>query len=422
MACDCPPDLLEYLRRYGSWFRFNDSEYLMLPIRTNILPQRTPYANYILIAVTLILFFFQFTINPYTGQRDFRPWAYKLMLKSDDLHAVQFVGYAFLHGGFWHFFANMFFLYIFGNNVNDKLGHLQYVLFYLAGAAVSGLAHYLNSDVSTQLMGASGAVCAVTGAYLVLYPKSLITVLYWFFFIGTVELPALWFILLKLILIDNVAFLNNKASAIAYDAHLAGYAWGIGLTLFLLAVGWLPGSHFDLWAMIQRWHRRRQYRDSVAREGVDPFTGAPVQRKYVWAREVKKGPEQLEKEHRIQSLRTDIATRVSQRNMSAAVELYLELMKVDASQVLPRQYLLDIANQLASQKRHTESALAYEQFLTHYGSYEYIEQVMLMLGLIYSRYLGKPVEARKYLVQALERLSDPGQIQMCREELGRLIS
>jgi membrane associated rhomboid family serine protease len=199
MACDCPPNLLEYLLRYGSWFRFNASEYAMLPIRTNILPQRTPYANHILIAVTVILFIFQFTMNPYTGQRDFQPWAYKLMLKSNDLHAIQFVGYAFLHGGFWHIFANMFFLYIFGNNVNDKLGHFKYVLFYLAGAAISGLAHYLNSDVPTQLVGASGAVCAVTGAYLVLYPKSLITVLYWLFFIGTVELPALWFILLKLI-------------------------------------------------------------------------------------------------------------------------------------------------------------------------------------------------------------------------------
>jgi outer membrane protein assembly factor BamD (BamD/ComL family) len=172
--------------------------------------------------------------------------------------------------------------------------------------------------------------------------------------------------------------------------------------------------------MIQRWNRRRQYRDSVAREGIDPFTGAPIQRKSVRIKELKKSPEQLETEQRIQSLRSDIANRLSQRNMSAAVDAYLDLMRLDESQILPRQYLLDIANQLTSQKRHAESAMAYKQFLTHYKNYEYIEQVMLMLGLIYVRYLNKPALAQKYLRQASEKLTDPGQIQMCREELRRL--
>ena len=119
-------------------------------------------------------------------------------------------------------------------------------------------------------------------------------------------------------------------------------------------------------------------------------------------------------------LRNDITSRIAQRNLPAAAELYLELMEVDSEQVPPRQYLLDIANQLASENRHAESVQAYEKFLTHYANYEYIEQVELMLGLLYSRYLDKPDLAVKYLQSAAKKLSDPGQLKMCRDELAKL--
>jgi hypothetical protein len=90
--------------------------------------------------------------------------------------------------------------------------------------------------------------------------------------------------------------------------------------------------------------------------------------------------------------------------------------------VLPRQYLLDIANQLASDHRSVEAARAYEQFLTHYGNYEHAEQVELMLGILYSRYVHNIEAAVKHLQNAAERLSDPGQMKMCRDELARLQS
>ena len=82
--------------------------------------------------------------------------------------------------------------------------------------------------------------------------------------------------------------------------------------------------------------------------------------------------------------------------------------------------LLDIANQLASEKRHAEAARAYEQFLAHYGTCEHAEQVMLMLGLLYSRYLAQSEPGIRYLRSAEERLTDPSQRQLCRDELARL--
>ena len=399
----------------------------MLPIRTNVSLRQTPYANYALIAINVLAFLL--TYYPHEGVA-VRNWADKLQLYPAMWRYWQFLTYAFLHGGFMHIIGNMFFLYIFGNNVNDKLGNTKYTMFYLLAAIFSGIGHTaLNSQTAVQpipmtdmfypipTLGASGAVAAVTGAFLVLYPKTLITVLYFFFFIGTIELPALWFIALKMIILDNYVAADPSA-AVAYTAHLSGYAFGIGVMLVCLAMGWLERSQFDLWALIERWNRRREYRGSVKQQG-DPFVGGR-QRRHARAKVVPQAPEQAEKEATIQKLRKEISTRLLQRNVSTAAEAYLELMKIDSAQVLARQPLLDIANNLASSSKSAESADAYENFLAHYSSYEHVEQVRLMLGVLYARYLDRPAEAIKHLRQAVDRLRDPGQLQMCRTELDRL--
>ncbi|MFB0525489.1 MAG: rhomboid family intramembrane serine protease [Phycisphaerae bacterium] len=387
------------------------------------MPRRTPYANYALVIINVIIFFLTYSpvVNPFTHEviRILRPWAEQFELVPKEWHWWQFISYAFLHGGLMHIIGNMFFLYLFGNNVNDKLGHFWYLFFYLAGAVFSGIGHaalHSYSDVPT--LGASGAVAAVTGAYLVLFPQTLITVLYWLFFIGTMEVPALYFIAFKLVIWDNIIEPRFAPAHIAYGAHLAGYAFGILAFLGLLASGMITGSSLDLWAMIKRWNRRRQYRDAVS-SGYDPFTGQ-TRRKPIEARETKKTTAQKQQEQKIKELRNDINNRIAQRNLPGAAGLYLELMRLDSNQILPRQHLLDVANQLASDNKPSEAAQAYEQLLTHYSNYEYVEQVELMLGLLYSRYLAKPQLAVKHLQAAAEKLSDPGQLKMCKDELARL--
>jgi membrane associated rhomboid family serine protease len=243
-----------------------------------------------------------------------RPWTGIFELKPLELELWQFITYAFLHGGFLHIAANMYFLYLFGNNVNDKLGHTNYVLFYLAGAVLSGAGHiaftkwFSAGSFGTPLIGASGAVAAVTGAYLVLYPQTLITIIYWFFFIGTIELPAIYFIALKMILIDNLIVAN--APNVAYEAHLAGYAFGIISLLILLYTGIISSTGLDLSAMIKQWNRRRRYRDVVS-TGYNPFDGTGA--KKVKAKEIKKSPLQQQQLERIQQLRTDETCRPRHR-------------------------------------------------------------------------------------------------------------
>ncbi|HUT46671.1 MAG TPA: rhomboid family intramembrane serine protease [Sedimentisphaerales bacterium] len=391
---------------------------IFLPIRTSIQPRRTPYANYALVAVNVAIFLLSyFPVESLGGEPEYiRHWADQFVLdpRPGHLFLWQFVSYAFLHAGFMHIAGNMFFLYLFGNNVNDKLGHIGYLSFYLAGAVFSGIGHTLLS--SSPVLGASGAIAAVTGAYLVLFPQTLITIIYWFFFIGTIELPAMYFIAFKLIIWDNI-FEPSIAPpvAVAYGAHLAGYIFGIGAMVVLLATHILSGSNYDLWAMIKLWNRRRSYRDVVS-SGYDPYTG----RTKIKVKEVIKSAAEQQKEEQLRQLRSEISDRMLQRNLPAAAELFIELMEQDSEQILPSKQLLDIANQLAGDNKHAESARAYEQLLSHYSTYEYAEQVELMLGIIYARYLNQPGSAEKHLQIAEKKLTDPGQLKMCRDELARI--
>jgi membrane associated rhomboid family serine protease len=385
---------------------------MLLPIRTNVRPYRTPYANYALIIVNTIIFFLTYRPHqmPFSQVIEpLRPWAQVFMLSPAHPHLWQFITYAFLHGGLLHIFGNMFFLYLFGNNVNDKLGHFNYLCFYMAGGVFSAIGHTLINNSS--VLGASGAIAAVTGAYLVLFPQTLITVVYWFFIIGTIDVPALFFIAFKMIFLDNV--IARYTPNVAYDAHLAGYAFGILCSLILLATGLTSSSHYDLWSMLKQWNRRRRYRDVIS-TGYDPYTGLGG-KKRIKVREVAK-PENPE----ITRLREAISNYIYQHNIHAAADLYLKLLNLDREQIIPRQQLLDIANQLASEGRHQEAALAYENFLANYSNYEYIEQVQLMLGLLYSRYLDKPDLALQHLAVAESKLTDPAQLLLCRSELDKL--
>jgi len=391
--------------------------FFMLPIRTSIRPRKTPYANYGLIAVNVIIFILSYSehINPFTGQPEtLRPWAEQLLLTSSRPYLWQFISYAFLHANFTHILGNMFFLYLFGNNINDKLGNIGYLAFYLAGCIFSAIGHLLLGG--GNVLGASGGVAAVTGAYLVLFPQTLITVFYWFiYFINTFEISALYFIGFKLIVWDNM--LERSFHQVAYDAHLSGYAFGILSMVIMLATGLISVSNVDLWMMIRQWNRRRRYRDAVS-GGYDPFTGRSV--KKIRAKQLKKTPAQKKQMEKIELLRSEIATRITEKNLPAATDSYLKLIDIDSEQILPRQYLLDIANQLTSQNNHSEAAIAYEKFLSHYPKYEYIEQVQLMLGIIYARYLDNSESAVSHLSQAAQKLADPGQLKMCNDELEKL--
>ena len=393
---------------------------MLLPIRTSIVPSRTPYANYVLIGLNAVIFLLTYHPHLIPGgaqQEPLRLSAQQFMLHPANAYLWQFVTYAFLHGSWMHLIGNMYFLYLFGQNVNDRLGTVSYLCLYLAGAVFAGIGHMIFGKLA-PVLGASGAVAAITGAYLVLFPRTLITVVYWFIIIGTTELSALIFIAFKLIIYDNFIEPAFAPAAVAYWAHTAGYSFGIIASLLLIAFGFIGRTQDDLWFMLRQWNRRRQFKDMTA-DGYDPFRGQTV-RKPVDARVSNSKVEPPLTAEPQNPLRAEVLALIQGHNLPTAAQRYQELLAQDPASVLPRQAQLDVANQLMSAGQWQASAQAYELYLTHYSGYEYAEQVHLMLGLLYGRYLQNPDRAIVYLRKAMETLSDPSQKELCRAELARI--
>ncbi len=167
----------------------------------------------------------------------------------------------------------------------------------------------------------------------------------------------------------------------AHAAHVSGTVFGATLSIALLATGLLPRDQFDVWSLLMRWNRRRQFKDMVS-QGYNPFGYTPE------PGPVDPRPQTVDpRSSRLLDLRAEISEAIAHHNLPHAAYLFLELKKLDPNQVLSRQAQLDVANQLASQQFYAQAAEAYEQFLSHYPNFDQIEQVELMLGVIYARYL-----------------------------------
>jgi hypothetical protein len=172
----------------------------------------------------------------------------------------------FLHGGFMHLIGNMWSLYIFGDNVEDRLGSARYIAFYLLCGLASGLTHLLlNAHSNIPTIGASGAIAGVMGAYFVLYPRSRILTLIPIIFIPWfVEIPAffflgIWFVLQFL----NAAGSSGQAGGIAWWAHIGGFVFGI---LFLKLLDRIPSTGVTD-RLRHATERKRSHRFQVVKTG-----------------------------------------------------------------------------------------------------------------------------------------------------------
>lgn len=137
----------------------------------------------------------------------------------------------FLHGGLMHLAGNMVYLWVFGNNIEDSMGHVRFVVFYLVCGAVAALTQaFVEPDSSIPMIGASGAVSGVLGAYLVLHPHARITVLFFYGLITTVNLPAMavlgWWIVVQVV---NVLLAEPGQGGVAWYAHIGGFVAGMAL-------------------------------------------------------------------------------------------------------------------------------------------------------------------------------------------------
>lgn len=199
----------------------------MLPIR-DLNPSAThPVVNNVIIGVCVFVYVIEIS---YSGGREAFFYQYGLVPARARIFSL--FSYMFLHGGFWHLLSNMWFLYIFGDNIEDRLGPGRYLLFYTLCGLASGLAHLtLNLGSPIPIVGASGAIAGVMGAYLVLFPHSKVLTLVPLFFIPLFfEIPAffllgVWFVIQLL----NAATTSGGVSGVAWWAHVGGFIAGISL-------------------------------------------------------------------------------------------------------------------------------------------------------------------------------------------------
>ena len=138
----------------------------------------------------------------------------------------------FVHGGFGHLAGNMLFLYIFGDNIEDSIGHVRFLLFYLLCGLAGALVHImLGIHSTTPMVGASGAISGIMGAYILLYPRARVLTLVFFFFITIVEIPAYWFLAIWFVF-QFMGGLNSMGSGpggVAFWAHVGGFLAGMML-------------------------------------------------------------------------------------------------------------------------------------------------------------------------------------------------
>jgi len=385
---------------------------MIFPIGTDRSLRHTPWVNYSLIAANTVAFILTTQV---LGPR----WYEWLMLHPSLPQTHQFISYQFLHADWLHLVGNMIFLYIFGNHVEDRLGKLGYIAFYLAGGTLAGLGHCVL-EVS-PVVGASGAVTAVTGAFLAMFPLTEITLFVFFFFIGAFQISSLYLIGFQ-VAIDFLMFLA-RAGGVAYLAHLTGYAMGFAVGMGLLYFRLLPREPYDMMTLLAQQHRRAQFRQMTQR-GYSPWQGGqaavPNQaarrggRKGVWQGD--KGGELDGHQQKLATARRELADSVMAGNSERAAERYQALQQLSEGSVLSQRQQRDLANLLMAHAREQSStgayelaADAYEGFLRHYSSDPEAEPMRLLLAVVYVRHLDRPQAARPLLEKLLNELTDPEQ-------------
>lgn len=219
----------------------------MFPIRDHNPSGRTPYVTIALIVVNVLIFLCYFlTMSEYQIGEFFWNWGLipARFLSGDGLETI--VTSMFLHAGWLHLIGNMLFLWIYGDNLEEQMGHLGFLLFYLAAGVAAALAQVLPDPGSIiPMVGASGAVAGVMGGYLLLFPRAKVDVLFIFvIFFRIFAIPA-WIVLGIWFGLQIFSGLNtpSESGGDAYWAHAGGFIAGLALTLPV----WLRRGARDYW-------------------------------------------------------------------------------------------------------------------------------------------------------------------------------
>jgi membrane associated rhomboid family serine protease len=208
----------------------------MIPLRDTQPSSVTPFVTILIIFANILVFLYELSLDNFSLNHLISVYG----VIPDRFQYSDLLTSTFLHGGWLHLIGNMWFLWIYGDNVEDVLGHAKFLLFYLLCGAMAGLIHVaVNSDSGVPTIGASGAIAGVMGAYMIKFPHSrVLTLVPIFIFITTIEIPAFlilvyWFVIQIFSGLGSVGYSNVSRGGVAWFAHIGGFVTGMALIYIL---------------------------------------------------------------------------------------------------------------------------------------------------------------------------------------------
>ena len=281
----------------------------------------------------------------------------------------------FLHAGFGHIFGNLLFLWIYGDNVEARLGPLRFLFAYLVTGAIATLSYAaLDPESGVPLIGASGAISGVLGFYLVWFPHNRIKVLFFlYFFIQVFHISAAVVLIFYIVVSNILPMLLGGGGSVAYGAHLGGFAAGAAGALLLNAIF---GRHPAPRPQVERSHRygRQEFRQVRARE--------------------------------VPTARNELASAIGAGRMEDAAYAFARLARDGGAPPEPRD-VFTLADWLYQNEFVRDAAAVFRYYIRNFPRGADLDRVHLGLGVLLSRRMGQGTAARQHLLTAIE-LSEPG--------------
>jgi len=296
----------------------------------------------------------------------------------------------FLHGGFLHLLGNMLFLWIYGDNVEARLGRLGYLAGYLGTGAIGTLVFAaLNRTSMIPLVGASGAISGILGFYLVWFPDNRVKVLIWFYYwMDVFHVRAVWWLLFYVLILQNILpVLAGAEGGVAYWAHIGGFAAGVlGAFLVNLLFGKRPIPHPQV-----------EFRKRVPRGELEQarYRGGPA------------------------PARDDFAQAIGSGRMQDASYFFRYRVVPGIEQAEPEP-VFRLGQWLFENRYYHDSAEVFRFYVTRYPRGQDLDRANLALGLVLARSPGHREAARQYLLTAVDMARDARTAETARAELARL--
>ena len=361
---------------------------MFILLGTDLQRRRRPVVTETLIVLMMIAYLAVLVVGSISEERGLE--AIQMMeLSSADFHWWQLITYQFAHDNpllpgdehpllrLLHLGLNLMCLWVFGAAVEDKMRRSSFAVFAILGGMVAGAAHAISTPV--PVIGASGMVGALAGAFLVLAPRCHVRVLVIFILIRIWMVPALWIIAFWVIM-DLAGWAGLRGSNVAYVAHLGGYAWGIALALLLLCTPVITRDQGDAIYIIRQWRRRKAHRDVVM--STPSATNKPertLQPQFIG----------------------EVRGAIRRGDMDAAASHWKLGANAYPDAALPAADQLAIANHLQATGDRAAAADAYRRYLARHGEASGADEVRLLLALLLVRSLDAAAEAVPLLEQAI---------------------